>query len=193
MLQLKRNAFIFLYLLVCMKGFSQENNGTEPKHISMDSLFRLKELEFIGKPFPVFSTIFNGSVVTKESLKGKVVFINFWFAACPPCIAELDALNALYKKFSPNKDFVFLSITFEKASQIPFIKKKFKMQYPVASVDRQECYRLNLGNGFPTSVILDRQGVIKYFITGGDHTDKKEAGDIIVKRIYPGLKAELNN
>ncbi len=189
---IKRRLLFFLFLFIFINGYSQEN-AVEQKPVSMDSLFRKKELEFIGKPFPEFNTKFNGRTITKDSLKGKVVLINFWFKACPPCIAELDALNELYRKFSINKDFVFLSFTFEKPADIPVLKKKYKMKYPVASVDRQECYRLNLGNGFPTSAILDRQGIIRYFVTGGDHTDKKEARDIVIKRLYPGLTTELKN
>ncbi|MFT3907858.1 MAG: TlpA disulfide reductase family protein [Ferruginibacter sp.] len=189
---IKRRLLFFLFLFIFINGYSQEN-AVEQKPVSMDSLFRKKELEFIGKAFPEFNTKFNGRTITKDSLKGKVVFINFWFKACPPCIAELDALNELYRKFSVYKDFVFLSFTFEKPSDIPLLRKHYKMRYPVASVDRQECYRLNFGNGFPTSAILDRQGVVRYFVTGGDHTDKKEARDIVIKRLYPGLTAELKN
>ena len=37
-----------------------------------------------------------GETHTIESLKGKVVFINFWATWCPPCIAEMPAINELY-------------------------------------------------------------------------------------------------
>ena len=34
-----------------------------------------------------------------ESTKGKVVLVNLWATWCPPCIAEMPSMNALYKDY----------------------------------------------------------------------------------------------
>src|SRR5688572_13442850 len=71
--------------------------------------------ENIGKGFPAFSAhSIQGENYSDEMLSGKVVFINFWFENCPPCIAEFEALNELYKNYKNNKNFQFISFTYEK-------------------------------------------------------------------------------
>lgn len=187
-----RSFLVFFLLLNSIVVFSQHNNNAETKPVSMDSLFRKKAMESEGKPFPAFTAIFSGHQLTIDSLKGKVVFINFWFEACPPCIAELAALNNLYKKFSSNKNFEFISFTYETPAKIKSLKKKYHILYKVASVSTQECYRLNQNNGFPTSIILDKEGVIKHLFTGGS-TDKKEAENLLYNTVYKNIEAELKN
>lgn len=185
--------FLFaLFLFICVDGYTQNNNATGSKPVSMDSLFRAKARESIGKSFPEFMASFNGHLLTNDSLKGKVVFINFWFEACPPCIAEMSALNELYKKFAVNKDFEFISFTYETTGRIRLLREKYHMQYKVASVSQQECYRLNQNNGFPTSIVLDKNGSIKDLFTGGS-TDRKEARTFIINTVYQSINEALKN
>ncbi len=186
-----RSFLLFSYLLM---GFvlSAQTNGNADMPVSMDSLFRKKAMESEGKPFQTFSAEFDGHLLSKDSLKGKVVFINFWFEACPPCIAELEALNNLYKEFSSNSDFEFLSFTYESPARIKFLKKKYHIKYKIASVSTQECYRLNQNNGFPTSIILDKGGIIRHLFTGGSD-QKAEAEKIIYNTVFKYLNEELKN
>ena len=179
-----------IYLGLSMMAICQDN-GLAKQKINIDSMFRAKEKESIGLPFPQFNVMLNDVHVTKDSLKGKVVFINFWFEACPPCIAELPALNDLYKTFSPNEKMSFISFTFERPEKILLLKKKFGILYPVVSVNRQECYHLNQNNGFPTSIILDANGIIKYLFTGST-TDSRKAKRFIKDTVYKDLISELS-
>src|SRR5690606_7980660 len=51
-----------------------------------------------------------GSVQHTSSLRGKVVFINFWASWCPPCRAEFPSIETLYSKLKDNPDVFFLTI-----------------------------------------------------------------------------------
>lgn len=187
-----KSLFVILLLFICLTGHSQKATDSAQKPINMDSLFRAKAKESIGKAFPDFTALFNKQIISKDSVRGKVVFINFWFENCPPCITELSALNELYKKFSPDNNFEFLSFTYESPERILFLKKKYHIPYKVASVSTQECYRLNQNNGFPTSIVLNGNGVIRDLFTGGD-TDKHKAEMFIRTAVYESIANALKN
>ena len=46
-------------------------------------------------------------LLTTKNLKGKVVFYNFYFAFCQPCIAEKEGLKELYETFASD-DVLFV-------------------------------------------------------------------------------------
>ena len=76
-------------------------------------------MEMIGKPAPPFSVkTLSGDNYSDQSLLGKTVVINFWFIKCKPCVDEIPKLNKLVKKYTHNKDVVFLSISFDQEKDI---------------------------------------------------------------------------
>ena len=98
-----------------------------------------RRLACIGKPYPEFSVFANNKEYSNLNLKGKVAFINFWFSTCAPCIAEFDDLNKLFEKFNQNKNFEFISFTFDNQDIIDSIKKKYDIKYTVFSLSGEEC------------------------------------------------------
>lgn len=48
-----------------------------------------------------------------SSTKGKVIVLNFWATWCPPCIAEMPSLEALYQRYKSNENVVFLFVSNE--------------------------------------------------------------------------------
>jgi thiol-disulfide isomerase/thioredoxin len=108
-----------------------------------------------------------GNFLTNMSIKGKTVFINFWFASCPPCIYEIPSLNNLYSKYKKNKNFVFLSVTYEPDSVINAFRKKHKITFPIFTTTSKECKRLTGGAGYPTNMIFNSKGKIAMLRCGG--------------------------
>src|SRR5690349_4630118 len=45
----------------------------------------------------------DGKSVQISDLKGKVVFVNLWASWCPPCVAEMPGIHALYKKVDKSR------------------------------------------------------------------------------------------
>ncbi len=91
----------------------------EQSKLYIDSFFiawQHKEKNTIGKQFPGFFAK-NNQTLNNSTLNGKVVFINFWFELCSPCIAEFEGLNSLYNNFKDQKDFQFISFTFENSER----------------------------------------------------------------------------
>lgn len=145
----------------------------------------------IGKPYPSFKAENGDAVLTKDSLKGKIVFINFWFEACKPCIAEMEGLNQLYDSLKDYKDFEFISFTYESPKVIEKMREKYGMKYKILSISRSECLRLNQNNGYPTSIVLDRKQKIKDIKTGGA-ISVDQATQYVMSHYYPLLLEELD-
>jgi len=64
-----------------------------------------------------------GDVINFSRSEGKVILVNIWATWCPPCIAELPALQNLYSEFKEEVDFYF--VTFEDQEPVTrFLERK---------------------------------------------------------------------
>ena len=187
---------ILLSLICCcvvLVTYSQ--NQTDAKKTVNDSAWQKilaeRDRRFIGKPYDAFSFTTKDDVVfSNASLKDKVVFINFWFEACPPCVAEFDALNTLYLKYKDDPKFIFVSFSSDSPETVSTVQQKYHISFPVISISKEECYRLNQQNGFPTSIILNTAGKIQFMHTGGS-LEKEEIKAYFNNTLYPVIDSEV--
>lgn len=119
--------------------------------------------ETSGPPAPPASfTSLDGKTFDLASLKGKVVFINFWATWCPPCIAEMPSVNSLYNKMKSNDKVVFLLVdadnTLKRSGE--FMKKN-KYDLPVYAPAAALPNELFMGS-LPTTLIINKEGEIVF-------------------------------
>jgi cytochrome oxidase Cu insertion factor (SCO1/SenC/PrrC family) len=157
-----------------------------------DSL-HMKEQGYIGRLFKSFNEKdITGKYFRNKDFKGKITLVNFWFEACHPCVAEFDVLNKIFDSLSTNKDFKFISFTFDNVNSIAESIRKYHLHFPIISISKEECYSLNGSSGFPISMIVDREGKIAYIKSGGD-LDKKQAAKDVNRTLFPKIIQLLNN
>jgi thiol-disulfide isomerase/thioredoxin len=102
----------------------------------------------------------DGLAVGDETLRGKVVLVNFWASWCPPCLKEIPALDAVYRKHQPQGFTVVGVLTGDKADDVTargFLDER-GASYPVVRGTRDLETRFSLGTALPMSFLYDRNG-----------------------------------
>ncbi|WP_344786460.1 TlpA disulfide reductase family protein [Postechiella marina] len=108
----KRNNLLILLVLILMVVPETRlpiqvfiNKGLaliSPSTISKNNQRKLKSYNWTLKDY-------NGHILDFETLKDKVVLVNFWATWCPPCIAEMPSMQSLYNDYGDKIAFVFIS------------------------------------------------------------------------------------
>ena len=126
---MKKIFLIFILLLFCCytRTFSQDSIFV---YDSISNTYVINDNYAIGKEFNIFETIsLNSDTISNNDLAEKVIFINFWFEGCAPCIAELDALSDLYSKYKNNISFQFLSFSVDNVEVAKKAVSKYNIYY----------------------------------------------------------------
>ncbi len=101
----------------------------------------------------------NGNIISSSSLRGKVVFINFWASWCPPCRAEMPSLDKLYLELKSDNRFVFLFVN-EDDDPTKAIQYLQKNHFSIPIYNRNKVSSQIFSGTLPTTVVLDKQGNI---------------------------------
>jgi len=143
----------------------------------------------IGSKFPNMEdkTIDNELLTTKK-LKGKVVFYNFYFAFCQPCIAEKEGLKELYETYASD-DVLFVSITFDNSEIIKQFQTTHGMRFKAISISLNEIARRFGVRQFPVNFLVGADGTIVMKKDGIESTDT--ANQEILAEFSPVIQSEL--
>ena len=140
--------------------------------------------EVIGKAAPAFQAKeLDGSRVDSESLRGKVVLLDFWATWCAPCRRELPVLQKLSAEFRDQGLAVVGLDVGEENSAIEAFLKSTPLGYPVGTAADQLVAELSV-NAFPTVVLIDREGKVASYEVGvrGEGALRKDLARVGVGR-----------
>jgi thiol-disulfide isomerase/thioredoxin len=108
----------------------------------------------------------DGSPFALRDLRGKVVLVNFWASWCEPCIAEMPSLQRLRERLGAER-FEVLAVNFrEGPARIDAFVKKAGIAFPVVRDTDGAVARAWGARVFPSSYLVDREGRIRYVLTG---------------------------
>ena len=127
-----------------------------------------------------FSTQQNQGV-SNASLRGKVVLLDFWGTWCPPCRESVPALRVLNKKYA-GKPFQLVSVSSDDDEDVwkTFIKAERMDWFQYIDLPGKVLGAFKV-DSFPTFVVLDKDGVIRFRESGEGSSTQMELEDAINK------------
>jgi len=107
-----------------------------------------------------------GKQVSLAQFKGDVVMINFWASWCGPCRQEMPLLDSIYKQYK-DMGFTLLGVNVEPDSHnADAWLRKTPVSYPILYDPKSQVSQLYQVQAMPTTVIVDRQGVVRFVHNG---------------------------
>jgi len=134
---------------------------------------------------PEFQAVdYTGKTTSLAAYRGKVVFLNFWQTACPPCREEAPSMEALAKLVG-NPDFEELAL----ASETSFDPiRKFYPQGSQLTIlldppdDEHSAGKIARRFGtekWPETYLIDKRGVVRYYYINSRRWDSANAVDCV--------------
>lgn len=127
----------------------------------------------------------DGQTVKLSDLRGKVVLVNIWASWCPPCRAEMPAIEHTYQAYK-NQGFMVLAVDSTVQDTVAnaqaFVNEN-QLSFPILMDETGEITRLYRVQSLPTSFFIGPDGVIREVIVGGPM-----AQALLVSRVEKLLK-----
>ena len=164
-------------------GFSEKKLMQKVESYSKaDPAPELKIIEWLGQ-----------DAATLEQMRGKVVLLDFWATWCGPCISTFPRLRGWHKKYGGN-GFMIVGVTqyygeqggkrMSPLQELDFLrefKEKHKLPYGFAISSPGEAALKYGVNALPSTVLLDRNGVVRYIGIGAGAEEVENLEDMIKK------------
>jgi thiol-disulfide isomerase/thioredoxin len=132
---------------------------------------RVRASELVGRNW--LNT--GGKPLDLESLRGKIVLLDFWTFCCINCLHVLDELRPLEEKFSDVLVTVGVhSPKFEHEADpvaLAAAVERYEIHHPVLDDPELETWKAYTARAWPTLVVIDPEGYIVAHLSGEGHAD----------------------
>jgi thiol-disulfide isomerase/thioredoxin len=114
-----------------------------------------------------------------DSLKGKIVVVDFWASWCLPCAESFPVLDELQKKYGDRVVVIGVNVD-EKAAKMDTFLKKHPVSFTILRDAEQKLVATVSPETMPTSFILDGEGKVRFLHNGfhGEDTRKEYVREI---------------
>ena len=107
-------------------------------------------------------TTLDGKQMALDSLRGKVVLVNFWATSCPGCVNEMPALADIYRKYQPRGlEVVAVAMNYDPPEYVRNYARQRNLPFTVAlDTTGKAAEAFSQVKLTPTSFVIDRKGHI---------------------------------
>ena len=126
-------------------------------------------------PAPSFSyTLLDGAKASTESLRGKVVLVNFWATSCVICVREMPALMATHRKYQVRGlETLAVAMSYDPPAYVAHFAQSRQLPFGVV-IDNTGA----IAKAFPdvrltpTTYLIDKRGaIVKRYLGELDFTE----------------------
>jgi len=104
----------------------------------------------------------SGKNLRLSEYRGDVVMVNFWATWCGPCRQEMPLLDELYSRYQ-RVGFSLLGVNIDdNSSKAMNMVSELDISFPVLFDVRKEVSKLYAVEAMPVTVLIDREGTVRY-------------------------------
>jgi thiol-disulfide isomerase/thioredoxin len=115
-------------------------------------------------------TTLDGSAFDSDLLRGKVLVVNIFATWCPPCVRETPDLVNLFNELN-GRGLEMVMVTEEPPETVRPFAERHAIPYPIIVNGDDVVSQVPGFQGYPTTIVLDRAGTVRYQIVGA-HVDR---------------------
>ena len=129
-----------------------------------------------------------GKATSLESLRGKVVYLDFFASWCGPCRISLPRLNDIRNEFA-DQGFEVLAVNVDEFEEdaLAFLEE-IPVDYPVVWDPSGDSPREFGILGMPTAYLVDREGVVRHVHQGFRKSDTEKIRAMVVEMLAEPAK-----
>ena len=164
-----------------LDGLNDKSQHHQQAELSK-TMIKLKAPQFILKDL-------KGNTVNLDSLKNKIIVLDFWATWCAPCKASFPGMQEVVNKYKSDPDVIFLFIdTWENGIDYVSDVRRFiaanKYEFNVLFDEKGNDGKLSKiralygVDGVPTKIIIDKNGNIRFKIAGYNGSADELVGEV---------------
>ena len=164
---MNRDFRIFFYVAILTLSLIWIYFSRIPVEATSDSGKMAPHTGFLAPEISLLDT--HGNEIKLTELRGRPVIVNFWATWCPPCRAEMPAMQRVEMDYA-DEEVIILAVNSTNQDSLPAVTQfidEFGISFPVVLDTQGIAANTYQVSSLPTTFFIERDGMISDVVIGG--------------------------